>query len=116
VAKKRQIHREVSQAVRETQREEGKALPTPKEFIPLYHQPAEKKTKDKGELMKAKSKSGIEKAVRVDKVIKKMFKQTKANISVGQLLEIAPDNKKKSWPHYKRKKRRVRWGPLISIM
>ena len=83
--RKRQIHWEVSQAVRETQREGGKTLPTPKEFIPLYHQPAQKKPKDKGEPTKAKNNSG-----RVDKVIREVFKQTKANISVGQLLEIAP--------------------------
>ena len=61
----------------------------------MYHQPAEKKTKDKGEPSKAKTKSGIEKVVRVDKVIREVFKQTKANISVGQLLEIVPNCRKR---------------------
>ena len=84
--RERQIH---YQAVRDTQREEDEALPT-LEFVPLYQQSAEKKSKDNGGKTMAKSKSDIEKAVIVDKIIREVFKKTKANISVGQLLEIGP--------------------------
>ena len=93
--KKGKIHQEVSQAVREMQREEGDTFPMPMEFVPLYYQATEKKSKNNGEPTKAKNKSGIEKVIRVDKIIKEVLKQTKANISIGQLLKIAPYYEKK---------------------
>lgn len=102
------------QTVRDTQREEDKTLPM-LEFVPLYQQSAEKKSKDNGGKTMAKSKSGIEKVMRVDKIIREVFKKTKANISVGFLLETTPYCKKNSWLHYMRMKRIIGWGPLILI-
>lgn len=65
------------------------------EFVPLYQESAENKSKDNGGKTMAKSKSDIEKAVRVDKIIRGVFKnKKKANISVEFLLEIAPYCKK----------------------
>ena len=69
----------MSQAVRETQKDEGKTLPMPEEFVPLYHQPAKKKTNDKREPTKAKINTDIKKAIRVDKIFREVFKQPKAN-------------------------------------
>ena len=89
----KEIHREVSKTIKEIQEEEGEALPTPEEFAPWYpkKEEAEKPTKRNPE------KGGVPTTThaRVDKILESVMNHTKANISIGQLLEIAPYCKKR---------------------
>ena len=76
----------MSKSIKEIQEGEGEALPTPEEFAPWYPgEKAEKPTK------RNPKKGGVPTIthVRVDKILESVMNHTKANISIGKLLEIA---------------------------
>ena len=89
----REVHREVSKTIHEIQEEEGEALPTPEEFAPWYPDEEEARKPEK----RSPKKRGVPTTtqVRVDKILENVMNHTKANISIGQLLEIAPYCKKR---------------------
>ena len=84
----REIRREVSKTIKEIQDEEGEALPTPEEFAPWY--PEEERAKKPTKRSPEKEGVPTTTRARVDKVLENVMNHTKANISIGQLLEIAP--------------------------
>jgi hypothetical protein len=105
----REIHREASKTIKEIQEEEGKALPTSEEFAPWYpEEEAERPTKRNPE------KGGVPTTTqtKVDKILECVMNHTKANISIGQLLEIAPYCKKQVMAAIPAKPRKQRNRPL----
>jgi hypothetical protein len=89
----RRIHREVSKTIQEIQEEEGEALPTLEEFAPWYLEEKEA-GKDTG---RSPEEGGVPKTThaRVDKILENVMNHTRANISIGKLLEITPYCKKR---------------------
>ena len=76
--KKREIHRQVTNEIKEIQREAGEDLLEPEDLAPKYRKSA------KGKAMKEEPRT------RVGQIIRKVLDSTQANITIGQLLEIAP--------------------------
>ena len=81
--KKQEIHRQVTNTIKEIQWEVGEDLLEPEDLAVEYRTSSRKKT------MK------IEPQSRVGQIIQKILDLTQANIKIGQLLEIAPYCKRK---------------------
>ena len=86
------FHQEVSKTIKELQEDDGGALPTPEEFVPWY--PEEEEAEKPMERSPEKGGTPTTTQPKVDKILENVMNHTKANISIGQLLEIAPYCKK----------------------
>ena len=75
--KKREIHRQITNEIKKIQREADKDLLEPEDLAPKYRKSA------KGKAMKEEPRT------RVGQIIRKVLDSTQANITIGQLLEIA---------------------------
>jgi hypothetical protein len=76
--RKREIHRQIMNTIKEIQREAREDLLEPEDLVAEYRTSARRKT------TKKKPRS------RVGQIIQEILDSTQANITIGQLLEIAP--------------------------
>jgi hypothetical protein len=81
--RKWEIHRQVTNTIKEIQRKADEDLLEPKDFTAEYRTSSRRKTTKK------------EPQSRVGQIIRKVLDSTQANITIGQLLEIAPYCKRK---------------------
>ena len=86
----REVHREANKSIKEIQEEEGEALLMPEEFALWYPEKEEKKPKEPTIQSPEKGSVPTKTQEKVNKILENVMNHTKPNISIGQLLEIAP--------------------------